>query len=680
MLFILISFAAYQSDVARASSGVTSMKKKYSLADDQAEKEAIKKVNLLFEKISQKSGSLFQESLISICREFMQYLSFAQLVPGLEKCASLSDQEWVTVKKSFEQISRESRNEWIGAVLFDSKKTIQALIASLPKLIRQQKALAKLEVDKKNAVDKLATDFKEATTSSFVGDLLMTGAGMFHAVADLDEKDSLEYEVKNHTKTGQDGKETTSNFRVLSHNVAQCGKAGAQTFSMYKHILYVFSNAPKALNFMTMNRKYTPREEEIREAQIEYCTTTLSQQIINEMSKDFAQTGNLNFFLEEDPNKPEKALHMIKFQEAAERLADRMFPFLKSLPEMFQMMARESTKNFLLEIMPAVIREVEWARYDKDASGNALGDPNKTRLEAITSLLQENDLFKRVMDDPKNKSICYQFIRSISSSVIWPNFNLLRGKLHDISPYLPLFITSKSYSQWTDILTHIAVTYVPGFDIQVSDEAKKDAVRRYWKLYTSNKAMRRYKDGSVYAENLDEYLKYKIPEALGMAALEGTFNTGIKKYKSNIVGAVNRVGSTVASGINLLPRMISKPIMKGTSALVSGARMLTSIVAPFYIGYKLSKKQAGKNGLMDIAGQVQDQRQVSHWMDTKIASMFSKNLFYYAYNTWFKAKDKSAADYTSSSWICAHLVGWYLYNSASAEQKKQKITDFLEEE
>ena len=101
MLFILMSLTAYQIGFAAASSGITSSKKKYSLSDDQAEKEAIKKVNLLFEKISKKSGSLFQESLISICREFMQYLSFAQLVPGLEKCDALSDQEWATIKKSF---------------------------------------------------------------------------------------------------------------------------------------------------------------------------------------------------------------------------------------------------------------------------------------------------------------------------------------------------------------------------------------------------------------------------------------------------------------------------------------------------------------------------------------------------------------------------------------------------
>ncbi len=673
-----MSMTAYQIGFAAASPGITSSKKKNSLADDQAEKEAIKKVNLLFEKIIQKSGPLFQESLISICRDFMQYLSFAQLVPGLEKCAVLSDQEWATIKKSFEQISRESRNEWIGAVLFDSKKTIQTLIASLPKLIRQQKALAKLEVDKKQAVDKLAKDFKEATTSSFVGDLLMTGAGMFHAVADLDSKDSLEYETKKYKTIDEDKKEIIQNFKVLSDNVALFGKAGAQTFSMHKHIWYIFANAPKALNFMTMNRKHTPREEEIREAQIEYCTTTLSQQILNEMSKDFAQTGNLNFFLEEDPNKPEKALHMIKFQEAAERLADRCFPFLKSLPEMFQMMARESTKNFLLEIMPAIIREVEWARYAKDEQ--IATQPDKTRLEAVTALFAEGNIFKRVMEDPKNKSICYQFIRSISSSIIWPNFNLLRGKLHDMSPYLPLFVTSKSYSQWTEILTHIAVSYVPGLDLSTANENEKKCIQRYWRLYTKNKLFKRYAEGGEFAGNVEEYLQYKIPEVLGMAVLEGTLNTGIKKYKSNIVGAVNKVGSTVALGINMLPRMISRPILKGSSAVVSGARMLTSIASPWYIGYKLSKKQAGKNGLMDIAGQVADSRQVSHWIDTKIASMLSKNIFYYAYNTWFKAKDKSSADYISSSWICAHLVGWYLYNSASNEQKQQKLTDFLEEE
>ena len=112
-----MSVTACQIGFAAASSGITSTKKKYSLADDQAEKEAIKKVNLLFEKIAKKSGHVFQESLINICRDWMQSLSFSQLLPGFERLDALSLDDWAIITKSFEQISRESRQSWLIAVL-----------------------------------------------------------------------------------------------------------------------------------------------------------------------------------------------------------------------------------------------------------------------------------------------------------------------------------------------------------------------------------------------------------------------------------------------------------------------------------------------------------------------------------------------------------------------------------
>ena len=665
MLFFLMSCIAGQEIFASA----IKQKKNNTFSNDHSKSDLNSKE--LLNIILEKGGSRFTQSLCEMYEKFKEYRSLDEFISYCKKLVQLSDNEWGKINNAFSKLSEDSRKQWVGSSLLSNKKTLQEFIAQLPKYLRDEAASKKLEEDKKEAVSGIQKEYDNLIKPTVSHDFLFTGLGFARRCID-------EYSLIKDPSGRKDLLEKDRPEKPLNNMLVQSVGEGITGISLYKELWYSFKNAPKLLEYATSNRRITPRNEEIQEAQAEYCMEHLFPQIVNKILIDGAQNGlDITQIMNRDKKVEdrESRIHMIKFDNATDRLVDSLFPFV---PQTIRPVAHALTKGFLFEMLPSISRMVLTKQWEIEVENKKNNTTLDTSYGSICKSLGEDILkpggFKEIMKNERNKTICFKFVGSICWSLVVPSINGLRSRLHEVSPYLPLFITSNSYQSWSAILTRVFFdksTLLDNVHIPGLEASNKDNVI-YWEMYKKTNGLKES------AKSLDEYLQEKIPETITRMIVGGGAHIGIEKYRDQIVDTVDGFGNMLAKGTKMiLPRSISSRLINLVSFCKKSGEKLSGVFLPLYATYKVSRKQSGYKGCIDIFNDFQNDQRINQYVDGKLSQMFAKKLFFTGWNYW-KSQSIDAARTDSWTKIIGKTGLWLLYNSGTRKNKNKKGMEGLE--